>query len=275
MALLWQALFARAFGVRLELYHYVTLGASVWLVYAADRLLDGLKFDERAPHTTRHRFYASHRRVVFVVWLGVLAGSVGLALSLTRAELSWGLGVAGAALLYLAGVHLRTLPDSLNRRLPGSLGAPLGVLFCLPKEVQVGGLFGVGVVVFLLPRVSPAGLFLPVLAFGALCALNCSFIALWEAPCDRAQGQPSLALRFPRAGLWLLSASFVLAGLALTLSFVQAHVLFWCVALSALLLCGLYRLGRARLVGPALLRVLADATLLTPLLFLLWPLWLR
>ena len=276
VALLWQALFARSFGVRLGLHHYLLLGASVWLVYAADRLLDGMKFDKRLPHTKRHRFYALHRRAVFAVWLAVLAGSLWGALSLTRAELSWGFGVAGAALLYLTGVHLRVRLAALARYLAGFLRTPLHVLLRLPKETQVGGLFGVGAVVFLLPRVSPTVLFLPVLAFGALCALNCSFIALWEATCDRAQGQPSLALRFPSARLWLLPAAFTLAGFAFALSFAGTRALLCCVAVSSLALCGLYYLGRARLAEPAPLRVLADVALLTPLPFLLWPLlWLR
>ena len=280
VALLWQALFARSFGVRLGLHHYLLLGASVWLVYAADRLLDGLKFDKRLPHTKRHRFYALHRRAVFAVWLAVLAGSLWGALALTRAELSWGFGVAGAALLYLMGVHLRARLDALTRGLAGFLRTPLHFFLCLPKETQVGGLFCVGAAVFLLPRVSLAALLLPVLAFGALCALNCSFIALWEAPCDRAQGQSSLALRFPGARLWLLPAALALAGAAFALSFAQTRALFCCVGVSSLALWGLYHLGHARFVRPAPLRVLADVALLTPLPFLLWPLlelllWLR
>ncbi len=257
VALLWQALFARAFGVRLEPYHYVLLGTSVWLVYAADRLLDGLKFDGRAPHTARHRFYATHRRALFVVWLGLLVGSLGLALSLTRAELGWGLGVAGAALLYLLGVHVR-------------VPLPLYV----PKEAQVGALFGVGAALFLLPRVGLGALLLPMLFFGLLCALNCAFIALWEAPLDRAQGQPSVALCYPRIGLWLSPLALGLAGLALAGAFFGPHTLLLCVAASALLLCGLEHLRRAFSLEPTLLRTLADAALLTPLpLLLLWP-WL-
>ena len=265
VALLWGALFAREFGVRLEPHHYLLLGASVWLVYAADRLLDGLKFDERAPHTARHRFYAAHRRAVLAVWLGVFAGSLGLATLLTRAELGWGLGVAGAALLYLLGVHLR---DYAQER------APFRLPLYLPKEAQVGGLFGVGAVVFLLPRLGPAALLLPVLLFGTLCALNCSLIALWEAPCDRAQAQPSVILRHPRVASWLPPLALGLAGLALALALVGARALFLCVAVSALLLWGLYRLGRAHPVTPALLRVLADAALFTPLPFLVLA-WLR
>ena len=265
VAFLWGALFAREFGVRLEPHHYLLSGTSVWLVYAADRLLDGLKFDERASHTERHRFYAAHRRAVLAVWLGAFAGSLGLSTMLTRGELGWGLGVAGAALLYLLGVHLR---DCVQE------GAPSRLPLYLPKEVQVGGLFGVGAVVFLLPRLDPAALFLPVFLFSTLCALNCSLIALWEAPCDRAQAQPSVILRYPRAALWLPLLALGLAGLALALALVEAHALFLCVAVSALLLFVLHRLGRAYSLKPALLRVLADAALFTPLPFLVLA-WLR
>jgi hypothetical protein len=106
--------------------------------------------------------------------------------------------------------------------------------------------------------------------FALLVSLNCSFIALWEKPFDDEQHYFSIAstqfsLANTRYGLesWLFVVAVSLTTFSLALSLWQSH--FVVITLAALGLIVLHQ-TRATLT-PALLRVLADAVLLTPLLY--------
>ena len=45
VALVWQIFFARLLGVPLQTHHHVMLGMVTWVVYAADRWMEGLEID--------------------------------------------------------------------------------------------------------------------------------------------------------------------------------------------------------------------------------------
>ena len=249
VAVLWQALFAQVLGAPLAWYHALLLAAPVWLVYSADRLFDGWQRRPEGAQTRRHHFYIVRRREVVRVWLAVFAASLLTALfTLRLPELLGGLALLGATSGYFARLHLW----SRER-------------FVVPKEVQVALLFGAGVALFILPNLSAAEVtpwhaLAPLTLFTLLCALNCALISHWEAA---GESQPqrsllrysSLAAQLPRAALGLTCFA-----LLLTLSFPGTAPLYGAVAGGAL---ALFELERTKL-GPAALRVLGDAALLTP-----------
>lgn len=138
------------------------------------------------------------------------------------------------------------------------------------KEITIGFLFAVGTLIALLPAVPPATFAFLVCAvcFGSLCALNCIAIASWERELDEAQGNISIAVRFPALCDWVRKFAFslALASFAAAATFRSAALLFGCVGLSALLLAWLH--GWQGTLGNDARTALADLVLLTPLAFL-------
>lgn len=258
IAVLWQLLLSRTLGASLDWRHHALLGAAVWLIYSADRWLDGLKLGVALAQTQRHRFYVRHRRAILRVWLGVGVATfvAGLAL-LTRLELA-AASILGAALLgYFRGRHARH---------------PRGQ----PKELQIALVFASGVSFLPLLRGAPT---LPTLAFtllfAALVFLNCTLIAFWEGeldlePVPLTVRAPRLLPYLPGLALGLaLGCGLTAAGLAATGSAAGGSYwpLFSALGGSALLLySGGFLSPR---LGPAARRVAGDAALLTPLLALL------
>ena len=270
VALVWQQLFARSFNLQLHSYQAVLLGASVWLIYVADRWLDAWQLNLACLHTQRHRLYQRWRYPLAGLWLLLLLATAALAGRYASA-MEWRL--AGLLLLvtggYFSALHLPRYMRLAERTLGSKtlwgkalrsrkLGTPL-----LPKEVQVGAVFAAGVTLVLWPQLPwwPQ-LMLPTLLFAGLCSLNCSLIALWEAEVDRQQGQLSIMQSHPQVAGYLEPSCLVLAGLAWWLA---PFPLGLALALAALNLYGLQRC--ASHMSRSALRVLADALLLTPLLF--------
>ena len=252
VAVLWQALFAQVLGVSLGWYHVFLLAAPVWLVYSADRLFDGWQRRPSAAQTRRHRFYIVYRKEVLRLWLTVLAVSLLVALlTLRPSELLGGLLVLSATLGYLARLHLSP-----------------GTKLIVPKEVQVALLFGAGVALFLIPSGVPWHILSPLALFTLLCALNCAFISHWEAATDTQQHLSLLRYSHLERRLLHVALALTCTAALFTFAFSGAAPLYGAVAGSAL---ALFELERTRL-GPAALRVLGDAALLTPapLLVALW-----
>lgn len=242
VAVAWQALFfgALAPAGAPRPAHTLVLFLSVWLVYAADRWLDGFAFADPVPATRRHAFYAGRRGPFLAIWVAVLGLDLTLALAtLSRADLARGLVLLGATLLYLAAVQLRR-----------------GPLARLPKEFQVALLFAAGATLFVWGAV---GLALPFVLFAALCGLNCLLIARWEAPRAPSAGQRS------RLDGWALALTLTALAAAVATPW-PAGALHLATGLGAAALWGLHRSQDRLEVG--LRRVLADAALLTPLLLL-------
>jgi hypothetical protein len=251
VTLVWQWFFASVFGVSLSTTLVFTLFATVWLIYAADRWLDAWRLDERKPHTPRHAFYKKYRWQVALVWLTVFMSTAVVALTrLERTTLSSGLLLLGGCVLYFLGVH--TFPR---------------VSRLLTKEIQVALVIGAGVTLMVWPTISLPSLLSFILlafSFALLIFLNCSFIALWEKKFDAAQQFVSVT-HYGKLESTLFTLSIVLFIASCVLSLCQ-HA-FGVVALAVLGLVVLHK-TRANLT-PNLLRVLADAVLLTPLFYLL------
>ncbi len=72
VAVAWHASFSHALGRRLPTAKGVLLFNSLWLVYAADRLLDVQNLPKHAqPQTDRHRFAFQFTKGLTCVWLFV------------------------------------------------------------------------------------------------------------------------------------------------------------------------------------------------------------
>src|SRR2546423_10615236 len=101
---------------------------------------------------------------------------------------------------------------------------PLGLIWrSLPaKELAIGTLFAAGTAVALLPQFPTAPAFaVAVIAFAALCSLNCVSIAGWERELDRRQHKISIVTRHPRLPRYLgkICVALALAVLALAILF--------------------------------------------------------
>lgn len=227
VALVWQDLAAHSFGNPLRLAARIVLGLTVWAVYLADRLLD-IRATGPLQNTARHRFYQRHPRAMSVLLAAVFVLDACLALlELRRAVFLDGLAVAACVAAYLCIFPLRRSGWE--------------------KQVFAALLFSVGVLLVSFTWLGPRQLLLPAALFGVLCLCNLMLIECWEGGRE---------CRF----LWL--APIAVAGLAMLR---PAGVWQHAVALSGVLLA-IVAIAGPRLTAAAK-RVLADAALLTPLLF--------
>src|SRR5689334_15643607 len=234
VALLWQVLFVRCFHGSLGMIPAVLLSLAVWLIYAADRMLDAWRGCIEQP---RHEFYRRHWRAVLPVWILVATAGSWLAWSRLPTPLFVrGAVVGSCAGLYLAVVHL----------------APGFVLRTKAKESAVAVLFGLGASLAAWPRIQTWADVLTILLFSCLCWMNCTAIEDWE----RGDGlRPSVILA--AAFVALLAACFLR----------DVRPILGCAETSATLGLVLLDRMRRRCSLPAL-RVLADAALLTPIVLL-------
>ena len=234
VALLWQVLFVRCLHARLETLPAVLLALAVWLIYAADRMLDAWRGRDRQP---RHEFYRRHWRAVLPVWCAVLAAGAWLAgTQLSAAMLAPGAALGSGAVAYLAAVHLA--PGLWNR--------------AGRKEAAVAVLFALGASLAAWPEVETASDILSILLFAGLCWMNCAAIEDWE------HGRELRTSIVAAAALVALAAALLL----------REHRPILGAAETAAAL-GLMLLDRIRpRVSPEALRVLADVALLSPIVFL-------
>jgi len=228
----------------------------VWLLYAADRLLDA-RAGKRLE--ARHTFHWRHRRG-FAIAMG--AATVALAslladvlrdLTVVQLRLYVALGVLLLGWFGLIHFYRKDKPESLPKELaPGAFFAAAVFLPILSEAVLPEATSGA------ISLLSTAGL------FGMVCSLNCLYIFAWEHDAY----EPAHAHATTRMGVrWLTPlAIFSIAAPLAGIRFAPpelAPVLF-AIALAAALLLGLDRahvhLDRTNL------RAAADLVLLTPLL---------
>lgn len=246
----WLALLSRSLGVGLGWPPLFVLGSSVWLAYAADRWIEGWRLPAEQVRTPRHRFYQRWRGPISVVWIGVLAVDIAVALTrLTPTAVLAGWVVTAAVATYLLSHQL----IHRTRR------------WRLPKEICVAILLSAGNAVFLVGVTDPVAMGPLLTLFAAMCFVNCALISLWERDVDRVQQQSSLALD-SRFASWIPWTPRMLAvgAAAVALAGSGPHRTFaGCVAASAVLLTLVDRLEPR--LGWRRARALADLVLLTPL----------
>jgi hypothetical protein len=254
VAALWSWFFARAMHLHLPFLPAFLLALGTWLLYVADRILDGLR-QQQGELRERHYFHARHRTAF--LWAASLLVVLFAWFVLTRMrpealrDDSW---IGAFALLYLFAVHRRTTRAN----------APW-----LPKELAVAILFAAATAVPAWSRLgvsNGAGLGKEQLApavgfFAVLCWINCVSIEKWEA------GNPHSTTRW--ASLHLRSIVTMIALFSLAGALLAPSRGLMAVYMAALLSSGLLLALdlRRNHFSPLHLRIAADAALLTPLAF--------
>lgn len=254
VAALWTWFIASANHLHLPSVSIVAMFLAVWMLYAADRILDARLLDSSRNRDleARHYFHYRHRRAFLT---GILAASITLAILLPHLEPQ--------------AIHLYLI-----------LGALLFGYFILihatrsahrlPKEIAVGLFFAAATFIPTVARRPDLRISLFPLAvlFATACSLNCLFIYTWEHNSHTPSGHSAhaatrLALRY----LPLLAAGIIFFSATLTqLDRQTSWPIPFAIAVSAtsLLLLHHRRHHTARLT----LRSLADLALITPLLLL-------
>jgi hypothetical protein len=257
VAAVWTVFIARCAGLVLPWESPAAMFAAVWMLYAADRLLDARPLaDGPAPLEleARHRFHHLHRKGFMG---GIVAAAVVLAILLPRMD--------------TAALHLYCLLAALLAAwllLIHILPAHGADAHRLPKELAVGVCFPAAVFIPTVARVaSPVHVLLPSAIFlGLICTLNCLFIYAWEHPDLRSASWTTrwAAQRLMPITAIVAAAAIVAAWLGPFHSMTSPlRPIALACAISAALL-GLLHLRRAKL-NPVNLRAAADLSLLTPL----------
>ncbi|MFL6518691.1 MAG: hypothetical protein ACJ8NS_00565 [Chthoniobacterales bacterium] len=254
VAVVWLWLFARTFHMPLRIGNAVALFLTAWLIYLGDRFADAISLKPGLPRSLRQEFCLRHWEI-WITTAALVAGFDAYVICRTTAWQTFLVGVAVGvlALVYLVANH------------------PLGLIWrSLPaKELAIGILFAAGTAVALLPQLPTAAPFvISLIAFAAICSLNCISIAGWERELDRAQHKISIATRHPRLTRYVgkICVGLALVGLTLAVLYPADVLLFACLAASAFLLAWLNRLS---IGGDDSKTALADVVLLTPLVVLL------
>jgi hypothetical protein len=221
----------------------------VWMLYAADRLLDALSPTELEE---RHRFHHRHR-AAFLSLISFCA--LALAFLLLRLD-PRALKLYSLLATLLAGwlllVHAR--PSASVRR--------------LPKEFAVGIFFSAAVFIPTVARMPTLRLDLlpPAALFAAVCTFNCLCIYAWEHADPRLQAH--WTTRWATSHLGELGGLIVALAVAAVLINPQTYMRLpaaACALSTALLLFLNWKQHR---FSPVHLRAAADVALLTPIV--LW-----
>lgn len=250
VAVVWAWSFALAAHVHASRAGLAILGIGTWLLYVADRLLDGLDAARRDHLRERHFFHARHRRALLLAAAAATLPLLWLIFTrMSAAARREDALLFSASMLYFAVVHLPALRDRRWFRREFAVGAVFACATAVPAWSRPAGL--------------RPDLALLVLLFAGLCCLNCLAIEDWE----QARSPFCVNLRsFPVAGTALaLATAAALLALHMATRNPRAAAVSASIFGSALLL---FALDRSRLSSLAL-RVAADAVLLTPLLLLL------
>ena len=256
IAALWTWFIARVAHIALPLTSLAAMFLAVWILYAADRLLDARHLEAASSLSTaldleaRHLFHFRHRRLFRI---GILLASIALApLLLTLPVEAIHLYLIAGALLFAWFILIHIAPGKNPRRLPKELA--VGVFFAAATFIPT---------VARAPSLRPQ-LLAPALLFAILCSLNCLFIYAWEHPPPIHQNcHPTT--RFALAHLPAITLLSLVALFATAVLDRPNLRLTIAIALSTVLLAGLDRLRPLPRTG---LRVAADLALLTPIFFL-------
>jgi len=272
VAALWTWFIASANHIRLPLSSTLSMALAVWMLYAADRLMDARLMDARLmdarlmdgrlldanpshhePLEARHYFHHSHRSAFLT---GILFASIALALLLPHLD-------AEAIHLYLV---LGGLVSGYFILIHASQSAHR-----LPKEIAVGLFFAAATFIPTVARRPDLRLTLlpSALLFATLCSLNCLFIYAWEHQRPDTDHRTHIITRLALRNLPSMTIVLTLSSVSLTL---LDHHAPWpipsAIALSAILLLVLH--NHRDSIARITLRAAADLALTTPILLLLF-----
>ncbi|HZY73364.1 MAG TPA: hypothetical protein VFE22_09690 [Edaphobacter sp.] len=259
VASLWIWFIAASNHIRLPLSSVFAMFIAVWMLYAADRLLDTRSLDSRSEQEqhleARHYFHHRHRNAFLT---GILLASAALApllLRLDTAAMHLYLILGGLLFGYFILIHATR---SAHR---------------FPKEIAVGIFFAAATFIPTISRQPELRLALlpSALLFATLCSLNCLFIYEWEHDSHSAPvpgDHPAHAsTRFALRHLPFFATAIAFTGVSLALFDRRGP---WSIPLATTLsVIFLLLLHHRRRSIPALsLRAAADLALLTPILLL-------
>lgn len=180
VAVAWHASFSHALGRRLPTPKGVLLFNSLWLVYAADRLLDVQNLPrDTEPQTERHRFAYQFTRGLTCAWVVVCLITIVQAYAvLTLKEWRGCLCLLAGAIVYLATLHWNKSHKWLVS----------GV-----KETAITALFTLGCTLFLWSNGRfTADLWIPNLLFAGVVLQNLVTLAHLERHIDQAHQSVSI-----------------------------------------------------------------------------------
>lgn len=261
VATLWTWFVARTVSLTLPPATLPSMFLAVWMLYAADRLLDARQLFSDPLHTddleARHLFHHRHATAFLAA---ILSASVALATLLPHLfPEALRLDSILAALLFgwFLLIHARALPFSPAHRR-------------LPKEIAVGIFF-------------PAAIFIPTIArrpdlrvillpqallFAAICSLNCLSIFAWEHPEPRSAAH--WTTRLSTHHLRGLAVTVTVSGIALAVFSLARDLSVWPLAAAGSISAfSLLMLDvRHRRSAAITLRAAADLALLTPILLI-------
>jgi ubiquinone/menaquinone biosynthesis C-methylase UbiE len=251
VATLWTWFAARTVHQHLPASGLAAMFIAVWMLYAADRLLDARQLFADPLHTAnleaRHLFHHRHATAFLA---GILFSSLALAILLRHIPLEvLRLYAILGSLVFAWFLLIHARATTTHHR--------------LPKEIAVGIAF-------------PAAIFIPTVArdpslrltllphallFAAVCSLNCLCIYAWEHP---ASSDAHWTTRYATRHLTALATTTTLAGLTLTIITRQPLAAAATLSAATLLTLHLYH----HHLTPLTARAAADLALLTPILFL-------
>ncbi len=251
VAIVWQRLFHKVFGLSLSFWQMASLFITVWLIYSADRLLDSRKLDLGKSHTLRHAFYAHQQQLLVKIWIFIFLINASICLYFLNTLLIT-IGLITLALILIYGLAVHRFTNFIQ----------------FSKELQVGFLFAIGCSLVTWSQGINSGfsllpLFGATLVFACLCTFNCLLIALAEQRLDKLQNQLSFATQAILSQRYLSLVLFGFVGLGLGLSLWLQNSFYVAVLLAAF---GLWLLSiNVHRLDSELLRVLADVVLLSPI----------
>ncbi|MGA7158608.1 MAG: hypothetical protein WBY53_17310 [Acidobacteriaceae bacterium] len=276
VAALWTIFIARCNHVALPWTAAAAMFVAVWMIYAADRLLDARALDAYPVHSptshdleARHRFHHHHRTRFLTVLLIAALALTALLLRLDERALHLYALLATLLAAWMLLIHIRPTPNGTTRR--------------LPKELAVGIFFPAAIFIPTLARTTPTAaaiqhlgplalwlrpnLLLSAALFASICTLNCLCLYAWEHPAPRLNAHWTTRWathHLTHISIAILTASTLTA--ILTLHNPATALPATACALSAAALLTLHHLRRR--LSPIHLRAAADLVLLTPLLLL-------
>jgi len=251
VAVLWTWFIARVNRIDLPGVSLVAMAAAVWMLYAADRLLD-VRSTDATELEARHYFHQRHRKL-FLTGIALASAVLAWSLPLLQPEaIRRNLVLGGLVTGYFVVIHAT---NSAHR---------------LPKEIAVGLCFAAAVFIPSVARAPRLQLPLlpPALLLALLCILNCLFIYAWEH-LERRQKAPHRLTAFALRHLRSLAIAVALSSFAFALvKHGNQRPLYVATTISSLSLLLLDSLSRR--ASAVTMRASADFVLLTPLLLVLF-----
>lgn len=258
VAVAWQWLFAKSFGISIPSVFHLILGLSAWCIYLADRLYDARTGKNPECGTARLKFTLHH----FPTLIAILLTATLLNLFLIIRHVPTHLILSGLATASLLAIYYAYRFKNTPR-----------IKAIIPREILCGMLFSLGCAItphaFGAGAEHPLAFWFSITSFGILCSAACILISIWERDQDLATHDTSIATEHTHLSRHLRLALPLLAILALLYTAAalkgnpQIHTSL-ATSFAALLLLLIFQ----EKLSKTLLRTLADAVLLTPLIFI-------